>query len=96
MIVYQVKVLVQPQIEKEWLAWMKQTHVPDLLATGLVVSSKILRSLDDPHTYYFHYYFKSQADYRHYVQHHAPRLQAHPLELFGGKFEAGRKLMEMI
>lgn len=96
MIVYQVKVVVAAEIEDQWLDWMKKTHVPDLLATGLVVSSQIYKSLDDVHTYFFHYQFHSLEDYRSYAREHAPHLQAHPLKVFGDKFTASRMLLQVV
>ncbi len=96
MVIYQVQVVVQPQIEGEWLDWMKKVHVPDLMATGLIVSSQITKSLEEAHTYYFSYWFHSQEHYQSYVRDHAPRLKAHPIEVFGEKFVASRKLLEVI
>jgi hypothetical protein len=34
MIVYNVTVIVEPSIHAEWLDWMKEVHLPEVLATG--------------------------------------------------------------
>ena len=96
MIIYQVKVVVQAEIEEEWLHWMKTKHVPDLLATGLVLSSQVMKSLDEPHSYYFSYHFNNLDDYQQYLQQYAPELKSHPLKLFGDKFTATRELFEIV
>ena len=96
MIIYQVKVVVQAEIEDQWLHWMKREHVPDLLATGLVLSSQVWKSMDEPHGYYFNYQFRNIEDYQQYLHDHAPQLKSHSLKLFGDKFRATRQLFEMV
>ncbi len=34
MILYNVTVALDPAIETEWLAWMQQEHIPEVMATG--------------------------------------------------------------
>ncbi|MBT6516091.1 MAG: DUF4286 family protein, partial [Crocinitomicaceae bacterium] len=34
MIVYSVTVKVNQEIEENWLRWMKEVHIPDVMATG--------------------------------------------------------------
>ena len=43
MILYNVTVNVDEQICNEWLSWMREIHVPDILATGLFLETKIAR-----------------------------------------------------
>jgi hypothetical protein len=43
MILYNVTVSIDESVEKEWLQWMKEVHIPDVMNTGLFVSSKICR-----------------------------------------------------
>ncbi|MEM6764826.1 MAG: DUF4286 family protein [Bacteroidota bacterium] len=38
MITYQISITIQEEVEKEWISWMKTVHVPEVVATGLVVS----------------------------------------------------------
>jgi hypothetical protein len=40
---YNVTVSLDPSIEQDWLQWMKEQHIPDVLATGMFLQSKILR-----------------------------------------------------
>ncbi len=35
MIIYNVTVNVEKEVEEVWVNWMKETHIPEILATGL-------------------------------------------------------------
>jgi hypothetical protein len=35
MIVYNVTVKVNTEVHDEWFAWMKETHIPEVMKTGL-------------------------------------------------------------
>ena len=41
MILYNVTVSIDYDIHQNWLKWMKEVHVPNVLATGLFIESKI-------------------------------------------------------
>ncbi|MCX8489692.1 MAG: DUF4286 family protein [Cyclobacteriaceae bacterium] len=43
MFLYNVTVGVDKEIEKDWLAWIKQNYLPAVAATGFFVESKIYR-----------------------------------------------------
>ena len=76
---------------------MKTVHVPDVIATGLIRSFQILKPRkDEAQTYYFHYVFDKQQDYEEYVEKFAPKLKAHPHQLFPNQFNVSRKIMERI
>lgn len=96
MIIYQVKIKVEERVEQSWLKWMKQVHVPDVLATGLACAFDMLKSQDDASTYYFHYKFNTASDFESYQNNHAPRLKAHPQEKFPGMFTAERQILTHI
>jgi len=96
MIVYQVKIKIDPTAEAEWIKWMKTRHVPDVLSTGLILSAQILQSQDQQCLYYFNYYFESLKEYQQYHNEHGPTLKAHTQERYGGKFVASRQLLNMI
>ena len=94
MLLYQVQISIEATTEQEWLQWMKTVHIPDLLATGLLSGHHVWKEQSDSPTplYYFNYYFPNQAAFDLYQTDHAPRLKAHPVELFAGKFSANRKV----
>lgn len=100
MIVYNVTVNIDDPVKDEWLEWMKQEHIPDVMKTGLFVEHKILRLLqpkpDEGDTFAIQYFAKSMEDYEKYANEFAPRLQAIHNEKYGGKFHAFRSILETV
>jgi hypothetical protein len=45
MIIYNVTVNVDEDVAVEWLQWMKETHIPDVMKTGMFLESRICRVL---------------------------------------------------
>jgi hypothetical protein len=96
MIVYSVTVAIQPGIEAEWLAWMKQVHIPDVLKTGCFVQAHMYKVLDadgDP-AYVLQYHCRTIEDYQRYRDEFAPALQKEHTERYAGRFRASRMLLE--
>lgn len=99
MIIYNVTLNVDTDVHVEWLRWMQETHIPDVMATGLFLDSRICRVLADDDggiTYAVQYTCADMATYERYRDEHAPRLQAETQERYGGKFVAFRTLLEVI
>ena len=96
MLTYQVKIKIEPAVEKEWLHWMKTIHVPDVIATGLIRSFQILKPSGENQLYLFHYHFNSVEDYHHYRAQFAPMLKAHPHKKFPNQFKVERDLLHWI
>jgi hexokinase len=101
MIIYNVTVNVDDLIADEWEVWMKTTHVPEVMKTGMFVSftfSKLLTRQDDETgtTYVIQYTAQNMQAYERYVSEFAPALQQQTREKFGDKFIAFRTLMQRI
>lgn len=100
MYIYNVTINIEEPYADEWLAWMKATHVPDVLKTGLFTDSKIVRVLADEEsggrTYSIQYYFKTMNDFDMYEQKFAPALRAEHTQKYKDKFVAFRTLLEVI
>lgn len=93
MIIYQVRIHVQADIEEEFMAWMKSTHVPDVIATGFPNSYSILKPLEGAeHEYLFEYQFDLEESYQRYIEEAAPRLREDVIGRYGGKFTASRQV----
>jgi hypothetical protein len=97
MIIYNVTVKVEADIASEWVEWMKEEHIPDLMRTGLFVDSKLCRLLEqdetDGKTYVVQYYLDSMESYDTYISEHAPRMREKGFKRFGSKFIAFRTVM---
>lgn len=100
MIIYNVTVNIDSSVHEEWLRWMKDVHIPDVLKTGLFRENKILKVLGDEdsggHTYSLQYSCMSMEDYKTYESRHAARLREEHAKKYKDKFVAFRTLLEVI
>ncbi len=99
MFLYNVTIIIEDAVANEWLQYMNEFHIPQVMATGKFVSNRLLKIIDSPNegvTYCVQYVIESLADYEDYQQNHAPMLQADLQQNFENKFVAFRSLMEFI
>lgn len=101
MIIYNVTINIEDDVHQAWVKWMKETHIPMVMDTGLFVDftfSKLLSRQDDETgtTYVIQYLANTMADYETYQKDFAPAMQAETRQYFDGKFVAFRTLMESI
>ena len=99
MILYNVTVNIDVEAHDEWLKWMKEVHIPDVLATGLFFDGKIARILAEEaggKSYSVQYLAKSMEDYERYQNEHAHRLQADHEKNFGVRYVAFRSLLNVV
>ncbi|MGZ4038722.1 MAG: DUF4286 family protein, partial [Bacteroidia bacterium] len=79
MYIYNVTVNVSADVHDEWLKWMRDVHIPDVMKTGCFMSNRLVKVLnveDEGHTYSFQYTFKDMKDIERYQGEFAPALQA--------------------
>ena len=101
MIVYSVTVNIDESIHEDWFAWMKNKHIPDVMATGYFSEYRMLRVIsrqDDEQgiSYNIQYTCASMADLHQYQVQKAPALQKEHSDLYEGKFAAFRTLLELV
>jgi len=99
MILYNVTVSIDPAIAEDWVNWMRSNHIPDVMATGCFVESRISRVHGEEEggvTYAITYLSPSQEKMDEYQQHHAPVLQKDHSERYAGKFAAFRTILSVI
>lgn len=99
MILYNVTVSIDPQIAEEWLSWMRSKHIPDVMATGCFIESRISRVHGEEEggvTYAITYLSLNKELMDTYQNTHAPNLQKEHSELFQGKFAAFRTLLSVV
>lgn len=99
MIIYNVTVKVDTAIAKEWVHWMKQEHIPDLMKTGLFVDYRLCRLLEQDETegitYTAQYFCDSLEHYNTYISEHAQKMREKGFERFGNRFVAFRTVMKV-
>lgn len=100
MILYNVTLNIEESIQDDWLIWMKNKHIPDVMNTGLFKGHKILK-LKEPKpesgiTYSVQYFCDSMEKLNLYFEKKAPALQAEHTERYKTKFVAFRTILEII
>jgi len=100
MIIYNVTVKIEKGIMQEWLHWMKQEHIPDLMKTGLFVDYRLCRLLEQDEseglTYTVQYFCDSMEHYQTYISEHATSMRDKAFKRFGNRFIAFRTVMEVV
>ncbi len=99
MIIYNVTVNIDLDAHDAWVIWMRTTHIPEVMATGHFVESRMFRVLADDEggiTYAVQYSAPDMVQYELYREQHATRLQEAAHKQFGGRFAAFRTLLEHI
>ncbi len=99
MLLYNVTLIIDESAAEEWLQWMQDVHIPEVMATGKFVSNRLLKVIDSPNegvTYCSQYVVESEADYQDYQANFAPALQADLQTKFENRYVAFRTLMEFV
>jgi hypothetical protein len=99
-IIHNVTIIIDHSVHDEWLSWMKEIHIPEVLATGMFSSCRILKVVEehnpDGHSYAMQYLSPSRAQYDTYQEKFAPIMRAKVEEKFAGKYGAFRTCLELI
>ncbi|MEZ4917953.1 MAG: DUF4286 family protein [Saprospiraceae bacterium] len=100
MLLYNVTVTIDLDIKSDWLKWMKETHIPDVMSTGMFISYRMSQLLNHEHTdseiFSIQYLVKDQAHLDRYQTEFAPSLQQDHSQRYSGKFATFRTLMEVL
>lgn len=100
MFIYNVTVKVDHSIAADWLQWLLNEHIPEILATGCFKDAKVLQLLeqDDEEgpTYATQYFAESESDYKRYISSFASAKRQKGIEKWGDKFIAFRTLMKAV
>ncbi len=97
MIIYNVTLAVDEAIHDEWLAWMTNEHIPEVMATNKFVDYKIYKVLlekENSITYSVQYFAESLAQVQLYLAQHAHELQAKSRLQYGDSVVAFRTVLE--
>ncbi|MCR9265371.1 MAG: DUF4286 family protein [Flavobacteriaceae bacterium] len=100
MIIYNVTINIEESVHDEWLSWMQDKHLPDMLATGKFTHAKMVKVLVEEDmggvTYSIQYTTKDKQTLESYYREDADRLRADAQKLFPNKFVAFRTELEVI
>jgi len=100
MIIYNVTIKVETQIADDWLQWLLNHHIPDVMYTNCFTKYKVVRLLEvdesEGPTYAIQYYAESKSDYNRYIEIYAPDMRQRSFEKWGEHFIAFRSVMEVV
>ncbi|MFO0414738.1 MAG: DUF4286 family protein [Bacteroidota bacterium] len=100
MFIYNVTVKIDPTIEADWIKWMKEEHIPEVLATGKFFESRFVRLIDvdesEGPTFAAQYTARTKEDYEDYISHFSPELRKKGLDRWGNLFIAFRTVMQVV
>jgi len=99
-LIYNITIQVNWGIHNEWLPWMQEVHIPEVMSTGMFTHHRILRLLEidetDGPTYAIQYFAANREKYDYYIEHHAAALREKTLAMWSDQFHAFRSLMEVV
>ncbi|MDW8394177.1 MAG: DUF4286 family protein [Chitinophagales bacterium] len=100
---YVVHVIIEKSRAEEWLHWMQQEHLPEVMATGAFSGYLICRkhalpneTPSDKCPFVIQYQCHSRQHLDRYLTEHAPALRRKHEQLFGGQFTAERELWQSV
>ncbi len=100
MLIYNVTINIDESVHEKWLSWMRDKHIPDMLATGKFSEAKMAKVLVEEEmggvTYSIQYTTKDRATLESYYREDAERLRNDGLRFFADKFVAFRTELEVI
>ena len=100
MYIYNVTTQVKEYIKVEWLEWMRNDFIPEMIATELFSHYRIVKILDidesDGPTYAIQYFTDNRAKYDQFVQIYSDKLSQKAIEKWKDKIFSFRSFMEVI
>jgi Domain of unknown function (DUF4286) len=98
MILYNITYGVDREIEEQWLSWMKEIHIPQVMDTGYFTEYKFYKVLshDDEQSVSFciQYFTPSIVEFNQYLERHATSLVEEHHKRFKDRHVAFNTLLE--
>ena len=99
-IIYNVTTKVDGTIAKEWLHWLKQEHISDMIGTGCFTHAVILQMTEvdetEGPTYAVQYHAESKALYNRYINEFSNDMRQRSLNRWGNKIISFRSVLKVI
>ena len=99
MYIYNVTINIDETVHDQWLRWMRDEHIPDMLATGKFLGALMTRVMVEEEmggiTYSIQYRTDSKETLDRYYREDAESLRAQS-KAFEGKFVAFRTELQVV
>ena len=99
MYIYNVTINVEESAEQDWLRWMQEKHIPEMLATGKFTEAKLSQVMVEEAqgvTYSVQYTTDNKETLEKYYRENANQLRQDGVSLFGDKLVAFRTELKVI
>ncbi|WP_205501431.1 DUF4286 family protein [Rufibacter psychrotolerans] len=100
MILFNETVNIDNAVAAEWLQWMQETHIPEVMATTYFVRYQIAKVMEEEDnggtTYAVQYYARHMDDLLEYHREHDKALQAKMQAKYAGQYAAFRTVLEVV
>lgn len=100
MIIYNVTSKVAFEIESDWVKWMLEEHLQEVVATGCFTHAQLLRLLEtddeDGATYSAQYFATTKELQEQYVATFAPTLREKVISKWGNRMISFRSVLELV
>ncbi|MBK0383180.1 DUF4286 family protein [Pedobacter sp. SD-b] len=99
MIIYNVTSIVEENIKDDFLAYMQEIHIPEVMATGKFTTSNLYRltePVNEGTTFCAQYIAEDPEDLKDYRENYAPKLQQDVQQKFGDQVVSFRSVLEKI
>ena len=97
MFIYNITFKVDHTIVAEWIAWQKNVHIPEIMATNLFTEFKFLHLLehDDAEggTYIIQYHTPEKDNCDTYIKNYSPAFKEEALKKWGNKIISYRSVL---
>lgn len=100
MIIYNVTTKAEHSIAAQWLVWLKEEHIPDIIATCCFTHATVLRMVEvdetDGITYAVQYHAENKAHYNLYIEKFAEVMRKKATDKWGTKCVAFRSVLQVV
>lgn len=98
--IYNVTVVVNPVVEERWITWMKEVHIPEVMATGRFTSylfTQVFPEQEQDHpSYSIQYRATDIENIKLYMQMYADELRQKSAKAWGEHALAFRTILEVL
>jgi hypothetical protein len=95
-ILYAVSIEVDPEVRDDWLTWMREVHIPDVLREPGFERALIYRDAAGGGRFVIHYEITARAALDSYLGGAAARLRAEHEARYSGRARATRLVLEAV
>ena len=100
MIIYNITTKVHNSIAADWMQWLKNIHVKEVMESDCFTEYKIVKLLEidetDGPTFAVQFFAESKGLYNRYIEEFAGEMRKRSFEKWGDKFISIRTVMQIV